>query len=109
MTTSNIFREYLESQTKEQLINLLEELAGNDSKVHNTLQDKRNLASGHVENIVDLIKEDTSVLENVDDDYYDDWNNYRGDDNDIDLSQMQQRLQDLLAQGYADKVLSLGE
>ncbi len=108
MTTSSIFREYLEDQTKEQLINLLEELAANDSKVHKTLQDRRNLASGQVENIVDSIKEDISELEDVDD-YYDDWNDYRGHDNDIDLSQMQQRLQDLLAQGYADQVLSLGE
>jgi uncharacterized Zn finger protein len=108
MTTSNIFREYLESQTKKQLINLLEELAGNYSQVRKTLQDRRNLASGNVENIVDLIKEDISELEDVDEDY-EDWNDYRSYDNDIDLSQMQQRLEDLLVQGYADKVLSLGE
>jgi len=108
MKTSSIFREYLEGQTKEQLINLLEELAGNYSPVRKALQDKRNLASGNVENIVDLIKEDISELEDVDEDY-EDWNDYRSYDNDIDLSQMQQRLADLLVQGYADKVLSLGE
>ncbi|EDN70680.1 conserved hypothetical protein [Beggiatoa sp. PS] len=109
MTTSSIFHEYLENLTKEQLINLLEELAGNYSQVRKTLQDRHNLASGNVGNIVDLIKKDISELEDVDD-YDDDWDDYSGYNNDdnIDLSQMQQRLEDLLAQGYADKVIGLG-
>jgi uncharacterized Zn finger protein len=105
--TSSIFRDYLEKQTKEQLINLLEELADNYSQVRKTLQDRHNLVSGNVKNLVALIKKDISDLGNVDD-YYDDWNDYRGYHND-DLSPLQQRLEDLLAQGYADKVVSLGD
>jgi len=108
MIISSTSRKYLESQTKEQLVNLLEELAGNYPKIRKTLRDRQNLADGNVEDIVDLIRENISDMEVKNNDYYD-WEDYRGYNDDIDLSQMQERLEDLLAQGYADKVISLGE
>jgi len=102
---ANPLRSFLEQQTKAQLIDLFEELAGRFPELHSALDDRRTLATGTAEQLVRDIRRliVTTSAEPA-------WRNHWNDEGSIpDYGPIRDRLTLLLQQGYADDVVSLGE
>ena len=96
---------FLENQTKAQLIDLLAELAQRYPDVRGALEARRNLAAGTVDHLVHDVRKliATTSSEPA---WRDEWS---GEGSTPDYTEVRDRLELLLSQGYADEVIDLGE
>jgi uncharacterized Zn finger protein len=104
ITDKQAIADYLEAKTKSELIQLFLEVADRHSVLCMDLLDRIRLESGRAQPIVKrlryLIREVSSEPG---------WQNYwRGEGHTPDYSEIRAKLQELLAAGHADDVLSLG-
>ncbi len=98
-------KDFLEDQTKEQLISLLEDLAGKHSIVREDLQDRLDLAKGSVKKMVNAVRKEIHELSSEPA-----WRNHWNDEGYIpDYSRVKDRLESLLSKGHADEVVALGK
>jgi len=96
---------FLERQTREQLVALLRDLAEHFPAVHEALQDQGNLSEGHVKKMISSIKKEIRELTAKPG-----WRNYwNGEGYTPDFSRVKERMEGLLARGYADEVVALGK
>jgi uncharacterized Zn finger protein len=103
--SSDTLHSYLESQNKEQLIALLEYLSVRYPDVREVLQDKFHLAEGKVTGLVNAARREIEKVSAEPG-----WSSHWDHESSIpDYSGVRNRLEMLLANGYADEVLSLGK
>lgn len=96
---------YLEQQPKEQLIKMLLELEDRIPGVHEFLKDRRDLEKGRPTEIVARMR---NVIYEISSEPG--WRNeWTGEGFTPEYSQVRHRLETLLANGYADEVIGLGE
>ena len=101
---SDRIRSFLRSQTKDQLLALLEELAATHERVRRDLRDRSDLARGSVEKLTVRIRREIEELSAEPG-----WRNHWNDEGYIpDYSGVRNRLSALLDRGHADEVLALG-
>jgi uncharacterized Zn finger protein len=99
-----VLRGFLEQQNKEQLIALIEELAGKHSIIREALQDRYDLSKGSVKKIVNAVRKEIHELSSEPA-----WNNHwRGEGHIPDYSKVKDRMNALFKQGHADEVVALG-
>ena len=104
-STPDALKAFLEDQTKEQLISLLEDLAGKHSIVREDLQDRLDLAKGSVKKMVNAVRKEIHELSSEPA-----WRNHWNDEGYIpDYSRVKDRLESLLSKGHADEVVALGK
>ena len=96
---------FLIKQTKEQLMALVEDLAGKYPVVHEDLQDRQSLSRGSVKKIVSAIRKEMHELSS-EPGWSNHWNN---EGYTPDYSRVKGRLQSLLSKGHADEVVALGK
>jgi uncharacterized Zn finger protein len=100
----SILRSFLEQQNKEQLIALIEELAGKHSIIREALQDRYDLSKGSVRKMVNAVRKEIHDLSSEPA-----WtNHWRGEGHIPDYSRVKDRMNALLKQGHADEVVTLG-
>lgn len=96
---------FLEEQTSAQLIALLKDLAAGYPAVRKALEDRAELSKGASKKMVQAVRKEVRAL-SAEPGWTEHWN----DDGFIpDYSGVKRRMETLLAGGYADEVLSLGE
>jgi uncharacterized Zn finger protein len=96
---------FLEKQTKEQLVALIQDLAERFPAVLEALQDQGELSKGHVKRMISSIKKEIRDLSAKPG-----WRNYwNGEGYTPDFSRVKERMEGLLARGYADEVVALGK
>ena len=96
---------YLEGQTKEELINLVKDLAGKYPTVQEDLQHRRDLSKGSVNKIVAAVKKEIHELSSEPA-----WRNHWNNEGYIpDYSRVKDRLESLLKNGHPDEVVALGK
>jgi uncharacterized Zn finger protein len=96
---------FLEEQTKEQLITLLNDLSEKYPSVREDLQDKQNLSKGSVKRVVSAARKEIHALSSRPG-----WRNHWNNEGYIpDYSRVKDRLESLLANGHADEVVVLGK
>ena len=98
-------RGFLEGQTKEQLITLLQDLSERYPSVCKDLQDRQNLSKGSVKRIVVAVRKEIQELSSEPG-----WRNHWNNEGYVpDYSRVKNRLESLLANGHADEVVALGK
>ncbi len=98
-------KDFLEGQSREQLIVLVEELAGKYSAVQEDLQHRQDLSKGSVQKIVTSIRKEIRQLSSEPA-----WRNHWNDEGHIpDYSRVKDRLESLLGNGHPDEVVTLGK
>jgi uncharacterized Zn finger protein len=103
-TEPSILRSFLEQQNKEQLVALIEELAGKHSIIHEALQDRYDLSKGSVRKIVNAARKEIHELSSEPA-----WSSHwRGESHIPDYSKVKDRMNALFKQGHADEVVALG-
>jgi uncharacterized Zn finger protein len=96
---------FLEKQTKEHLLALLQKLAERFPAVREALQDQNALESGSVKKMVSAVRREIHQISSEPG-----WrNNWSGEGYTPDYSGVKHRLEALLAKGHADEVVSLGK
>jgi uncharacterized Zn finger protein len=96
---------FLKDQTKEQLISLVEDLAGKHSIAREDLQDRVDLAKGTVKKMVNAVRKEIHELSSEPA-----WRNHWNNEGYIpDYSRVKDRLESLLSKGHADEVVALGK
>jgi uncharacterized Zn finger protein len=90
---------YLHSQTKEQLVALLEELVESHPSVTKVLQDRCTLAGAGPKKIIASIKKELTHIDKQ----------LEWDDGFANVTHLKQRLENLLAMGYVDEAVGIGE
>lgn len=96
--------EFLERQTKPQLLSLLKDLAQRDPEVRQFLQDRHNLSVGAVPKLVKALRAEIAALSEEPA-----WSHHWNDEGSIpDYSRVRDRLEALLAQGHADAAVEVG-
>jgi len=96
--------EFLERQTKPELLALLKDLAQRYPDVRQFLQDRHNLSVGAVPKLVKAVRAEIAALSEEPG-----WSNHWNDEGSIpDYSRVRDRLEALLAQGHADAVVDVG-
>jgi len=96
--------EFLEQQTKPQLLALLKEMAQRYPDVRQSLQDRHNLSVGAVPKLVKALRAEIAVLSEEPG-----WSNHWNNEGSIpDYSRVRDRLEALLAKGHADAVVDVG-
>jgi len=104
-STPQALKAFLKDQTKEQLISLLEEIAGKHSVVREDLQDRLDLSKGSVKKLVTAVRKEIHELSSEPA-----WSNHWNDEGHIpDYSRVKDRLESLLAKGHADEVVTIGK
>ena len=96
--------EFLDQQTKPELLALLKDVAQRHPDVRQFLEDRHNLSVGAVPKLVKAVRAEIAALseEPV-------WSNHWNDEGSIpDYSRVRDRLEALLAQGHADAVVDVG-
>ncbi len=96
-------RPYLEQLTKEELIDLLETLAGHDPHVRKAIDDRRSIAATGAGPLVEAL---LSEIDAAADERS--WGEYWGGGI-PDYSRVQEKMEALLSMGYADEVVLAGE
>lgn len=97
--------DFLHEKSKDQLVSLIKDLASRYPAVRGSLKDGRDLSKGATSALVKSIRKEIRELSAKPG-----WRNYWDGDGYIpDYSRVRNRLQALLAQGYADEVLKLGK
>lgn len=95
---------FLEGQTKEQLLALVQDLSERYPNVRKDLQDRENLSKGSVKKIVASVRKEIRELSSEPG-----WRNHWNHEGYTpDYSRVQNRLKSLLANGHADEVVALG-
>jgi len=103
-TKPNALRGFLERQNKEQLIALIEELAGKHSIIREALQDRYDLSKGSIKKMVNAVRREIHELSSEPA-----WSNHwRGEGHIPDYSKVKDRMNALLKQGHPDEVIALG-
>ena len=98
-------KDFLEEQTKEQLITLVNDLSERYSGVRKDLKDRENLSKGSVKGIVTSVRKEIQELSSEPG-----WkNNWNHEGYTPDYSRVKGRLKSLLANGNADEVVALGK
>ncbi len=101
---ADVLPEFLEQQTKPQLLALLKDLAQRYPDVRQFLQDRHNLSVGAVPKLVKALRAEIAALSEEPG-----WSNHWNNEGSIpDYSRVRDRLEALLAQGHADAVVDLG-
>ncbi len=95
-------RPYLEEQTKAELVALVIELADAHDAVRQLLADRRNLASGQTQKILQMIRREIHALEESL------WDEYNDRDPAANVGRLKAALKGLVAAGQADAVVRLG-
>lgn len=96
--------EFLEQQTKPQLLALLKDLAQRYPDARQFLQDRHNLSVGAVPKLVKAVQAEIAALSEEPG-----WSNHWNDEGSSpDYSRVRDRLEVLLAQGHADAVVDVG-
>ena len=104
-STRGALKSFLEDQTKEQLISLLEDLAGKHSIVRQDLQDRLDLAKGSVKRLVGAVRKEIHNLSSEPA-----WRNHWNNEGYVpDYSRVKDRLEFLLSKGHADEVVAIGK
>ncbi|MFH0787323.1 MAG: SWIM zinc finger family protein [Pseudomonadota bacterium] len=103
--SSQSFSTFLEGRTKTQLIDLIQELANSLPEIRQALEDRQALSTGTVNKMVQSIRNEIDELSS-EPGWRHHWNN---EGYTPDYSRVQERLEALLNQGYADEVVSLGK
>jgi uncharacterized Zn finger protein len=98
-------KDFLEGQTKEQLMALLKDLSERYPSVRKDLQDRQSLSKGSVKRIVAAVRKEIQELSSEPG-----WRNHWNNEGYVpDYSQVENQLKSLLANGYADEVVALGK
>ena len=101
---SDAWLSYLEQQTQPQLLALLKDLVQRYPDVQQFIQDRSNLSAGAVPKMVKSLRVEIADLSQEPG-----WRNHWSGEGSIpDYSRVRDRLEALLAQGYADVVLEVG-
>ena len=95
-------RPYLEEQTKAELVALVIELADAHDAVRQLLADRRNLASGQTQKILQMIRREVHALEESL------WDEYNYRDPAANVGRLKAALKGLVAAGQADAAVRLG-
>jgi uncharacterized Zn finger protein len=96
--------EFLEQQTKPQLLALLKDMAQRYPDVRQSLQDRHNLSVGAVPKLVKALRAEIAARSEEPG-----WSNHWNNEGSIpDYSQVRDRLEALLANGHADPVVDVG-
>ena len=95
-------RPYLEEQTKAELVALVIELADAHDAVRQLLADRRNLASGQTQKILQMIRREIHALEESL------WDEYNDRDPAANVGRLKAALKGLVAAGQADAAVRLG-
>lgn len=96
---------FLEKQTKEQLVALIQDLLERFPDAREGLQDQVDLSKGSVKNLASAIRKEIQVLSSEPG-----WrNSWNGEGQIPDYSRVKDRLMTLLDGGHADEVISLGK
>jgi uncharacterized Zn finger protein len=99
-----VLRGFLEQQNKQQLIVLIEELAGKHSVIRGAIQDRYDLSKGSVKKMVNAVRKEIHELSSEPA-----WSNHwRGEGHIPDYSKVKDRMNTLFKQGHADEVVALG-
>jgi len=99
-----VLPEFLEQQTKPQLLALIKDMAQRYPDVRQSLQDWHNLLVGAVPKLVKAVRAEIAALSEEPG-----WSNHWNDEGSIpDYSRVRDRLEALLAQGHADAVVDVG-
>ena len=93
---------YLQEQTKAELVALVIELADAHDAVRQLLADRRNLASGQTQKILQMIRREIHALEESL------WDEYNNRDPAANAGRLKAALKGLVAAGQADAVVRLG-
>ena len=102
---SESLHSFLEPMTKTELIALLSEIAGRYPDVRQALDDRRNLSGGTVAKLVTAVRRQIHRLSETPG-----WTNDWSQEGYLpDYTPVRDRLEALLAKGYADEVIQLGE
>lgn len=102
--TAGALPEFLEQQTKPELLALLKDLAQRYPDVRQFLQDRHNLSVGAVPKLVKAVRAEIAALSEEPG-----WSNHWNDEGSIpDYSRVRDYLEALLAQGHADAVVDVG-
>jgi len=96
---------YLEKQSKAQLIALIKDMAGRYPEVLKALHDRCHLSLGEVSALVNNVRKEIERL-SAEPAWVNPW---KGERNVPDYSEVRDRLDMLLAKGYADEVIGLGK
>jgi uncharacterized Zn finger protein len=97
--------DFLESMTRDELLDLLRGMAKKYPSVREDLQHRQKLSKGAVKNIVGDIRKEIRALSEEPA-----WRNHWNDEGHIpDYSRVEERLESLLEAGHADEVIALGE
>jgi len=102
---SESLQDFLQQQNKTQLISLVSDLANAYPVVREALQDRYDLSKGTVKKLVKAVRNEIREL-SAEPGWMNHWNN---EGYIPDYSRVKERLEALLAQGYADEVVSLGK
>ncbi|MEW6376082.1 MAG: SWIM zinc finger family protein [Thermodesulfobacteriota bacterium] len=98
-------KDFLEEQSKEQLIALLKDLSERYPNIREDLQDQLNLAKGSIKRLVAAVRKEIHELSSEPG-----WMNHWNHEGHIsDYSHVKDRLKSLLAKGHADEVVTLGK
>ncbi|MDN5941049.1 MAG: SWIM zinc finger family protein [Nitrospira sp.] len=101
---ASVLPEFLEQQTKPQLLALIKDMAQRYPDVRQFLQDRHNLSIGAVPKLVQAVRAEIAALSEEPG-----WSNHWNDEGSIsDYSRVRDRLEALLAQGHADAVVDVG-
>lgn len=95
-------RPYLEEQTKAELVALVMELADAHDTVRQLLADRRNLAAGQTQKILQMIRREIHALEESL------WDEYNDRDPAANVGRLKAALKGLVAAGQADAAVRLG-
>jgi len=103
--TQTELKDFLEEQSREQLIALIEDMAERHSVVREDLRDRQNLSKGSVKRIVADVRKEIRELSSKPG-----WRNHWNHEGYTpDYSRVKGRLKSLLAKGHADEVVALGK
>ncbi|HSB04811.1 MAG TPA: SWIM zinc finger family protein [Thermodesulfobacteriota bacterium] len=104
-TPSLSLRDFLDGQTKEQLIGLVEDLSGKYSNVREDLQHRQDLSRGSVNKIVAAVRKEIRELSSEPG-----WRHHWNNEGYIpDYSRVKDRLESLLSRRHANEVVALGK
>ena len=95
-------RPYLQKQTKADLVALVIELADAHDAVRQLLADRRDVASGQTDKILQTIRREISALEEPV------WDDYGNGPSDVNVDRLKAALKGLVQAGQADAALRLG-
>lgn len=101
----DVLHSYLEKQNKADLIALIKDMAGRYPEVHEALHDRSHLSMGETSTLVYNVRKEIERL-SAEPAWVNPW---KGEGNVPDYSEVRDRLEMLLAKGYADEVIGLGK